>query len=61
MHTGVRLAGCWQAWHNLGLGLLSLGDLDEAARTFRKAHGMKPDDPDVLFNLAHCLKEACPC
>jgi hypothetical protein len=38
--------------HSLGIALRDAGLLDEADAVFAKALGLKPDDPEIRFNLA---------
>jgi len=41
--------------HSLGMGLLQVGRIREAAFQFKKAHNLAPDFPDAALALGHCL------
>ena len=41
-----------EAWHGLGIALRDAGRIDEAAEVFAKALALRPDDPEIRFNLA---------
>jgi intraflagellar transport protein 88 len=45
-------ADCSQAIYNLGLVNAQLGLAEEAIQAFKKVHGIIPNDPQVLFQIA---------
>lgn len=48
------------AWNALGVLLCATGRAPEADEAFRAGLKLKPDDPDLLFNLADLLLQAGP-
>jgi arylsulfatase A-like enzyme/Tfp pilus assembly protein PilF len=53
LREGVRRQpGFADGWNALGLLLAATGRDREAEAAFQTAHGLSPNDPDVLFNLA---------
>jgi intraflagellar transport protein 88 len=45
-------ADCSQAIFNLGLANAQLGLAEEAIHAFKKVHGITPNDPQVIFQIA---------
>jgi Flp pilus assembly protein TadD len=47
----------WNAWFLLGWGYRRIGAFGEAKKAFLTAQDLKPDDPDILNELAICSME----
>ncbi|MBL8630432.1 MAG: tetratricopeptide repeat protein [Rhodospirillaceae bacterium] len=45
----------WDAWTNLGVALVALGELREAEACYRAALGLAPSAPETHYNLAWLL------
>jgi tetratricopeptide (TPR) repeat protein len=53
---GRGLPRQWTVWNQLGNTFRSTGEVHRAIQCFRRALALKPDDPDVLLNLAVVLQ-----